>query len=376
MTGTAAAGLAGCVGGGPGGGGGGGNGGGGGGGNTSNGSGNATAGDGSYPDYSGQTLTVATWAGIYAETFEKSVARLFEERTGATVEVVPAGGSIISEIKSAPADNPPYDVAAAEGFFYWQGRNEELFLPIRKENIPNLEQVYPYLKEIRGTEYGVPADGSLEGIIYRSDLGWTPKTWKDLLSDEQGTDRIGFEGAWYIYPFEVAAVSLDAVDGIGELYEEQHHERIFERMRQFAEGVELWTGSFAEIQSSLRQQIIDMSMWYSGMGNAAASQRGNLEFSTPDNTAGYLDHYCPVRGTDNRGMAEDFLDHMLAADVQTEWSNTAYVYVTNPEASYPEQVRDQYPQSSEDWKNVAIADFTQIEEYSSKFSKEFQEIQN
>jgi spermidine/putrescine transport system substrate-binding protein len=147
-------------------------------------------------------------------------------------------------------------------------------------------------------------------------------------------------------------------------------------MRAFAQNVELWTGSFAEIQSSLRQRIIDMTMWYSGMGNAAASQGDSLGFTTPDETAGYLDHYCPVRGTDRRRMTEDFLDHMLDAEVQTEWAKQEYVYVSNPEATYPERVRDQYPQDNEAWKNITIADFTELAEYSSAFSEEFQAIQN
>jgi len=195
-SGSLSAALAGCVDSGPGGGGGGGGGndGGGSGDNGSSGS-NGSASSGQYPDYSGGTISVATWAGIYAEAFEESVAKSFEERTGATVEVVPAGGSILSKIKSAPKDDPPFDLAAAEGFFYWQGRNENLFLETRDENIPNLQQVYPYLKEFRGTKYGAPTDGSLNGILYRTDLGWEPSTWMDLLADKKGTDRIGFEGS-------------------------------------------------------------------------------------------------------------------------------------------------------------------------------------
>ncbi|PSP74017.1 hypothetical protein BRC86_07105 [Halobacteriales archaeon QS_3_64_16] len=242
--------------------------------------------------------------------------------------------------------------------------------------MPNLQQVYPYLKEFRGTEYGAPTDGSLNGILYRTDPDWEPSTWMDLLADKKGTDRIGFEGSWYIYPFEVAANSLDQAEGIGELYEQQYHDAIYERMREFAQNVELWTGSFAEIQSSLRQRIIDMTMWYSGMGNAAVSQGDSLGFTTPDETAGYLDHYCPVRGTDKRRMTEDFLDHMLDAEVQTEWAKQGYVYVSNPEATYPERVRDQYPQDNAAWRKISIADFTELSEYSSTFSEEFQAIQN
>lgn len=324
--------------------------------------------------YAGQTLSVATWAGIYAEAFEKTVAKSFEEKTGATVEVNPAGGSIISEIKSAPADDPPYDVAAAEGFFYWQGRNEDLFLEVREENVPNLDGVYDYLTDLRGTKYGVPTDGSLEGIIYRDDVGWDPSTWMDLLSDKDGTGRIGFEGSWYIYPFEVASVSLDTAPGIQELYDPDQHQAIFDRMRTFGQNVELWTGSFAEIESSLRQGIIDMSMWYSGMGNAAASDTDSLKWTTPSKTAGYLDLYCPVRGTDERDMAEDFLDHMLDPQVQSEWASEGYVYTSNENVTYPDRVADQYPTSSSEWESIKIANFTELSEYSSKLSSEFQEI--
>ncbi|MBX0297218.1 ABC transporter substrate-binding protein [Haloarcula nitratireducens] len=340
----------------------------------SQGSGDATTTSGEYPDYSGNTLTVATWAGIYAEAFEKSVARMFEERTGANVEVAPAGGSILTEIQSAPEDNPPYDIAAAEGFFYWQGRNENLFQEIDTSKISNLDNVYSYLKDLRGTKYGVPTDGSLEGIVYNTNVGWEPTTWTDLLSDKQGTDRIGFEGAWYIYPMEVAAVSLDNKTGIQELYDEQSHQAVLDRLREFGQNVELWTGSFAEIETSLKQGIINFSMWYSGMGNAAASQQEQLGFVTPDKTAGYLDHYCPVRGSEKTQMAHDFLNHMIDPAVQSEWAKTGYVFTTNKEATYPEQTKSQYPSSNSEWKQVSIADFTKLSEYSSMFSSKFQEI--
>lgn len=340
---------------------------------TSTGNG-TTASSGDYPDYSGQTLRVATWAGIYAEAFEQSVGRMFEERTGATVEVSPAGGSILTEIQSAPEDNPPYDIAAAEGFFYWQGQNENLFQEIDTSKIPNLDNVFSYLKEFRGTEYGVPTDGSLNGIVYNTDIGWEPSTWMDLLSDKEGTNRIGFEGSWYIYPIEVAAVSLDSAPGIQELYNEQSHQAVLDRLRQFGQNVELWTGSFAEIETNLLQGIINLSMWYSGMGNAAATEQEKLEFVTPDNTAGYLDHYCPVRGSERTEMIHDFLNHMIDPAVQTEWAKTGYVFVTNNEATYPERTRSQYPKSNSEWENVSIANFDKLSEYSSKFSSEFQEI--
>lgn len=325
-------------------------------------------------EYAGETLSVATWAGIYAEAFENTVAASFEEKTGANVEVNPAGGSILSEIKSAPEDDPPYDVVAAEGFNYWQGQNEDLYLEVPDENIPNLDGVYDYLKDLRGTTYGVPTDGSLNGIIYRDDIGWDPSTWMDLLSDREGTGRMGFEGSWYIYPFEVAAISLDNASGMQELYNEDHHQAIYDRLREFGENVELWTGSFAEIESSLKQGIIDVSMWYSGMGNAAASESDSLKWTTPSNTAGYLDHYCPVRGTDNQAMAEDFLNHMIDPDVQSEWSSEGYVFTSNENATYPDRVADQYPTSASEWENVKIADFEKLSEYSSMFSNEFQNI--
>lgn len=360
--------LAGCVGGGPSSGGNSSNSGGGDGGNTSS--------TGGSPDYSNETLTVAVWAGIYAKAFDKTVAKTFEEKTGATVEVVPAGGSILSEIKAAPKDDPPYDVVAAEGFNYWQGVNEGYYLKIREKNIPNLDKVYPYLKNIRGTKYGVPTDGALNGIIYRTDIGWTPTTWADLLPKNNQTERIGFEGSWYIYPFEVAANSLDKANDINELYKKKYHSAIYDRMREYAKDVKVWTGSFAKIKSSLLKRIISMSMWYSGMGNAAAVNQDALEFSTPDNTAGYLDLYCPVRGTNNRRMAEDFLNHMLNAKVQEKWANKGYVYVSRPEVKYPKQVREQYPHTNEDWKKISFADFSKLGQYSSTFAKKFQSIQS
>jgi spermidine/putrescine transport system substrate-binding protein len=87
-------------------------------------------------EYAGETLRVTVWSGNYADRFEESVKPMFEEESGATLQINRGWEEILAQIQSAPEDNPPYDVTITEGQLYYLGRQDDLFEPLRKENIP------------------------------------------------------------------------------------------------------------------------------------------------------------------------------------------------------------------------------------------------
>ena len=58
--------------------------------------------------YAGQTVRVTSWGGTYEETLRNIVKPAFEERTGATLEIV-LGSAPLAQLK-AEGDDPSVDV--------------------------------------------------------------------------------------------------------------------------------------------------------------------------------------------------------------------------------------------------------------------------
>ncbi|AOW79412.1 spermidine/putrescine-binding periplasmic protein potD [Halodesulfurarchaeum formicicum] len=317
-------------------------------------------------------LDVAVWAGTYAERFEEVVAKGYEEETGVTVNVSPAGGEILSQLQAASDDDPPYDVVSADELYYHLGVNDGLYNELRPENVPNLENVYSFLKEKpgQGMDYGVPTDGELLGIAYDAEA-MSGADWEQM---QETDDNTGFEGVFYVYPMMIAALLSDARPGIEELYHEEDHSAVFEEMEALANNVDIWTGSAAEIFNGIEQGIITHAMWYSGMAYAEADVNENISVTIPERTGGYVNNYCTVSGTDHREEGEKFLNYMLRPEVQTEWAETGYNFMANKNAEHPGLTAEAYPSSNDELESINFVNFDRLGDLQSDLSGEFDSI--
>ncbi|MFC4540580.1 PotD/PotF family extracellular solute-binding protein [Halosolutus amylolyticus] len=324
-------------------------------------------GDGSGGD---ETLRVAAWSGSYTDRFDEAVAKPFEEETGMTVEVLPRWSEIISQIRAAPADDPPYDVTVTDGFFYHEGRSDDLFEPVRYDNVPNIDEVFPYLREFRTDEYGVPVDGDPTSLAYLTEAVSEFSGWSDLTE----ISGLTMEGGFYVYPLQVGALMADEYEGDGELYDESTHDIVFENLREL--DVARWYDSGADAWEFMRQGIADAAQYYGYQTayDAREEQDLDLEVTIPDETGGFFNHYCVVRGTSNRDMAEEFLNHMLDAEVQTNWSEISGEVRSNQNTEYPDDVEEMIPTTEEELKNVSFPDWEQLSEFSGDLSERFEEL--
>lgn len=359
--GTGAA-LAGCTGGG----GGSGDGSGGGSGDDGDGGSGSTQGSPSESKpYAGETLTVSVWSGPYVDRFKKHVAKPFEQETGATVELVPGWSEIISKIKAAPSDDPPYDVTITDGYFYSQGRAEDLFMPVRYENVPKIDEVWEYLREFRPKKYGVPVDGQPLSISYSNDLENPPSTWWDL----EPSDKLAMDGGFYIYSGQIGAFLADEKEGTKELYDESTHDAPFDALENL--NVDIWYSSGSDIWQYLRQGSANIATYY-GIGTAlSVKEDQNLDISVtvPDKTGGYMDHWAVVRGTDQRDLGEELLNFMLRADIQTEWNKDNKAVMSNKNTEYTDRVDKEIPNTAEELESFQLPDWDYLSQYPEFYDK-------
>jgi spermidine/putrescine transport system substrate-binding protein len=345
-------GLAGCIGGG-------GNGDGGNGGNGSS---------SDDKPFAGETLRVTTWSGEYTTRFRNTIKQWYEEETGATLKVIPGWSELLSKIRSAPEDNPPYDVTITDGYYYYQGRSAGLFEPVRYDNVPNYEGVHQFLKEFRGdnNKYGVPVDGEPIAMPYNADLDFDPSTWVDLQSDE--AKNITLDGGFYAYPMQIGAIIADELDGTGEIYDEQYHSAPWDALKSL--NISSWYSSGAEVWQQLRQGIADIGQYYYATSKLKARDDStNIDLAVPEVTGGYFDIFCVVRGTDKRDMAEHYLNFLLDPEIQSRWSEESWEVKSHSECEYPDFVAEDLPTTNEEMEQrLNFPNWEYMTDYSEKFN--------
>ena len=330
----------------------------------------STAGEsGSGPDFSGETLRVMVWSGNYADRFEETIKPMYEERTGGTLQVNRGWNEILAQIRSAPEDEPPFDVTITEGYFYLLGRADDLFLPVRSENVPNMDEVIDYYTDFRTTEFGVPIDGAPTTLIYRNDQEFEPSEWADLASDTvQNSNGIGIDKGFWWFPQHDAAVAMDEMELAGEVYDDEMTMEVFDYMGS-EWPIQGWATSGEDIWQFFENGIIDYAQWYYEQTAFDIGDYDSLSHTAPERNSGFVNHWCPVRGTDKRRMAEDFLNFLLDADTQTTWSENSPTLFTNENMEYAtEKLNQDLPNNSEEAGLIAWPEFDYVNSNFSKFA--------
>lgn len=320
------------------------------------------------------TLRVTAWSGNYGERFEQAIKPIFESRFDAELEVNTGWNSLLAKIKSAPPDDPPFDVTVTCEPIYYNGRNAGLFEPLRyEENIPNIEGVYDYYKNVRPISHGAPADGAPLTILYRNSLDKPVKTWSDFTNGAvQNSAGVGVDSGFWIYPLLGAAVGTDAAPSAGELYTEQYHDELINTLEAWP--ITGWAASGTDIWQQFRNGIIDAAQWYFGQVYYDMENHEDISFSMPKANAGYMDNWAVVRGTDKRTLGEEFINMLLDPEVQSKWSEDHPLFFTSKEMSYAGDLGDYLPTTAEEAEQMALPRWEQVAPYSEKFSNKFKQL--
>ena len=325
-------------------------------------------------DFEGETLRVIVWSGNYADNFEETIKPMFEEATGATLRVKRGWSEILAKIKSAPEDDPPYDVAITEGQFYYLGRQQDLFLPIRTENVPNLENVMSFYRDFRTTEFGVPVDGAPCTIIYRDDAEVDPTSWDDFATlQENSGNGVGIDSGFWVFPMHAAAIGMDEKERAEEVYDESTHDELIDYLDSWQ--ISGWATSGEDIWQQFENGVIDAAQWYFEQTEYDIDDHENLSHHAPETNTGFVNHWTVVRGTDKRRLAEEFLNFLLAADTQTEWSKNSPTLFTNQNMEYAGDLGEQLPRNSDEASKIVFPDWAYLADHQKKFSNAFKEMQ-
>ncbi|WP_436344305.1 ABC transporter substrate-binding protein [Natronorubrum sp. FCH18a] len=323
---------------------------------------------------SSDTLDVSVWSGNYADRFEESVVPMYEEEFDAEVRIHRGWDGILTDIQTAPDDDPPFDVTVTEGNFYYLGRQDDLFHEIRTENVPNYDAVIDHYREFRNTEYGMPIDGAPCTIIHREDLDFEPDSWADLSSSAVAeSNGVGVDTGFWWYPMYAAAVGMDDEALAGEMHDADRHDDVLETVADWP--IESWASSGEDIWQAFESEIIDVAQWYYEQTAYDIDDYDGLTHTMPEQTTGYLNHWCVVEGTDKREQGEEFINFLMDAEVQSTWSEELPSLFCNENTEYAGDLADDLPGNSEEAEQIAFPDWEFLSEHSDDLSSAFTEME-
>jgi spermidine/putrescine transport system substrate-binding protein len=319
-----------------------------------------------------ETLTVSVWSGTYADTFREAVKPRYEEATGNTLEVVGNWSGLLSKIRSAPADDPPYDISIGGPRVHYRGAQDDLWQPVRYDNFSNDSAVKPRLMEYEQSEAAVPVNYGLEVYVYdESRVDSVPETWAGITD----LGNVALSGFNFSHPLMMAAIMVEDEPLIEEVYDESYHDRLFSILED-VDVSKFYSGS-QDMWTAMSQGIADVGQYYYAYSLEKDRSTDNLDIGVyaPETTVGYVDYYQVVRGAD-RELAEGFLDFLLGEAVQTAFAQEFNVGMANENTSYPELSREQLPTTNESLQEVAFMQPERIAEFDSRLEERYAQLQD
>jgi spermidine/putrescine transport system substrate-binding protein len=291
--------------------------------------------------FAGQTLIATAYSGPYYEAFKRIMVPAFEERTGATIQFIPTNGEELSELSAAPPDNPPYDVVMCAGPDYIRGMEQGLFRKLVPADIPNMADLTDFHQQDFGfglnTDFGIPFDFGVFVIAYNKEtLGFTPTSYADLWRPEaQG--KIGLDAIYWYQNTSAAALQLDDLPGLDEMYEPVDSpawDHIVEKLQEL--DVVQWFQTGAEMSAALERG--DISMAIASLEIVSEFAKTNPEkygMVVPDEAAvGYIDYFCQTKGTKNAALANEWMNTLLDPELQAQWADIIPYYLSNDLTEY------------------------------------------
>ncbi len=287
--------------------------------------------------FEGEGLIAVSWSGNYEQVFRETIIDPFNAKYNTKAETVGGWDQIVSQIKAAPADNPPFDVTVAEEYISSAGLAEGLYMETDKSKIPNLDAVYPWFYETRpdkAKNFGVPFGGGTCMLLLRKKLGIAPDSW-GLLWDDRLAGKVTSDSAAWWWTLSVPAVMAQASPGLDEMYDMATAEPLFAELDKLK--IARWYKDGAEQANLLNQEEADAAMSYSSDAYTFLTQSPDEYVAgvPKEGVSAWADWYFKVRGTRHNDLADLFMNYLLDKETQDRFLAKSPLFLPKSSSGKP-----------------------------------------
>jgi len=295
----------------------------------------------------------------------------FEEETGATVNITNA--TSVDEIfsKMVADGGRGFDLVTLDTSQFPRYHQQGLLLPVNLDNIPNYRiEVLPEFHDITitmfdGEQYGVPyAWGTIPMWYDANVIPREPDSWRDMWDPK-------YKGKVIILDEPQNSVVLMAmiVGGVKNLYSlsEADIERVKEGFLSLAPQIRTLTTGATDMINLIASGDAVIGMAFGEQTAYVANQKGlNIQLTIPrEGATGWLDCWAISAGTQNKELAEKWINHTIIKKYNKMMSDTiGYPGCSNPPEGPPAtykmeriqwmQPRDDYQRLGEAWEEIKL----------------------
>lgn len=254
---------------------------------------------------------VSTW-GYNEDKLRKNVFEPFEKANNVKI-VLEVGNNSDRLNKIRASKNSKIDVIFLANSFAIQGVEEGLFEEVNRANIPNAENIYDLAKAPLGENYGPAYTLNRTGIVYDSEsVDFEVKSWKDLwnnkLESNVAIPTITTTAGPSMVVMAGQTVEADALENADKAFEAlvalkpnlvKTYGRSSEAVNMFAQG-EIVMAAAQDFAFGRIKEAVPSAVWVNPSEGAFAN----------------LNTINIVKGTENKELAEKFIDWCLSEEVQ------------------------------------------------------------
>lgn len=272
-----------------------------------------------------QELQVLTWEGYADDSWIKP----FEEETGATVKRTYVGSNDEYMAKLATGSGG-YDVVTIVSSLAQPAIKAGFVEPLDLNLIPNYNELFGPLQTLPtnrhdGEIYGAPTFWGIEPVTVNADvipegddfaILFDPKyagkiaMWDDISTISAVANHMGFKNLWSLDDDQLEAVKSKMID---------QKKLVRKYWSQAGEAIELFASG----------EVVASNSW-DYITNELVKQGINVRQFIPTPGIGWLDSHFVVKGTDQRELANKYINHLLDAEMQGKIGEVTGYDVTNP----------------------------------------------
>jgi putative spermidine/putrescine transport system substrate-binding protein/spermidine/putrescine transport system substrate-binding protein len=311
------------------------------------------------------TLNLLVWEGYADPSFLQS----FEQHHHCKISASYMGSSdeLMAKLRGGSAGT--YDVISPSSDVATSIATDGLAAPLDLAKIPSYQQLSPQLTSLplvrmNGQVYGVPFVWGPDPMLYDTtvfpqppeswNVFWDPKNkgkvsvWDDLATIYMTAQVLGFDKPDPSQLYNLSDEQLEAVK---------------KKLIELKPNIRKMWSTGGELTNLFENHEIAVAMGWPLMTNQLRKANFPIGETIPrENTTGWIDHLMITAGSENKELAQEFLEYMIEAQTQKKVADVTGYTPANPQAAQfmtAEQIKsihlddvDNYQKRLYFWQNV------------------------
>jgi len=307
-----------------------------------------------------RSLNLLVWEGYADPSFVKG----FEEKCQCKISASYMGSSdeLVAKLRGGSASN--YDVISPSSDVATNIVKSGLAAPLDLSKIPSYSQTAPQLQAMplvkdQGKVYGVPFMWGPNPLLYDAtafpaaptswNVMWDPKlrgkisVWDDLSTLYMAAQVLGYD-----HPDPNAIYNLS----------DQQLDAVKKKLLELKPNVRKMWSTGGELTNLFQNHEVVAAMGWPLMTNQLRKSNFPIGETIPrENTTGWIDHLVITAASENKDLAQEFLEYMIQAKTQKLVTDVTGYTPANPQAAQfmsPEQQKNLHLDNVEDYQKHII----------------------